>query len=80
MKAGLRLISTKGAHLPSLEVSLTVPYFHDTVSDTDAILGVLISNKLQNAGLVYLEVVWEVIRHIINCISMTGSGSGRLVQ
>ena len=49
MKASLRLVSTQGASLRSLASALTVPYFHDAVSDADTILGVLISNKLQNA-------------------------------
>lgn len=69
--------------LRSWASALTVPHFHDAVSDTDAILSVLISNEPLNAvfpSLVYLEIVWEVIWHVINRISVTGTSSSRLKQ
>ena len=83
MKASLCPISTQGAVLRRRASALTVPHFHDAVGDTDTILSVLISNGSLNAifpGLVYLEVVWEVIWHVINRISVTGTSSSRLKQ
>ena len=49
MKASLHLVSTQGALLRSLASALTVPYFHNAVSDADAILDALVSNEPQNA-------------------------------
>jgi len=58
MKAGSCLISTRGALLRSQASLLTVTHFLDAVSDTNAILGVLISKELPNGtvlGLVTLK-------------------------
>jgi len=83
MKANVCPISTQDALLRSWASALTVPHFHDAVSNADAILNALISNESLIAicpGLDYLEVVWEVIRHVINRISVTGTSSSRMEQ